>query len=57
VLTCRDSYLGEPRDGERTAVGRMLAVPARHHLEGDAGLARQAGEPPGPSDEDVAAGR
>jgi hypothetical protein len=50
-------YLGEPHDGERTAVGRMPAVPARHHLEGDDGLAEQAGEPPGPPGEDVAAGR
>jgi hypothetical protein len=35
----------------------MPAVPARHHLEGDAGLAGQAGEPLDPLDEDVAAGR
>lgn len=46
---------GEPHDGERTAVGRMPAVPERHHLEGEAGLAEQADEPPDPLNEDVAA--
>jgi hypothetical protein len=49
--------LGEPDDGERTAVGRMPAVPVRHHLESDVGLAGQAGEPLDPLDEDVAASR
>jgi hypothetical protein len=49
-------WLGEAHDGERTAVGGMPAVPERRHLEGEVGLAGQAGEPPGPLEVDVAAG-